>query len=53
MTANSVEKHYFVRLHAKLQEKIKLKTFYWFLELLYTTFAFNRTNQLGLSCAKV
>ena len=33
--ANSVEKHCVVMLNVSLQVKTRLKTFYWFLEVLY------------------
>ena len=36
--ANSVEKHEIVMLNVKLQVKVRFKTFYWVLELLFTNF---------------
>ena len=35
MTGDSVEKHCFVVLNVKLQVKLRFKTFYWLLKLLY------------------
>ena len=39
ITANSVEKHFFVVLNVKLEVKIRFKKFYWLLELIYNIFA--------------
>ena len=36
-------KNNFLVLNVKLQVEIKFKMFYWFLEVLYTTFALNST----------
>ena len=44
MIRNSVEKHCFVVLNLKLHVKLRCKTFYWLLKLLYTVFALNTTN---------
>ena len=38
MNVNSVEKHEIVMLNVKLQVKVRFKTFYWVLELLFTNF---------------
>ena len=43
MTANSVEKHCFAALNVNLQVKTRVKTFYWFFELLLSPFALNST----------
>ena len=43
MTANSVRKQCFVVLHVKLQVKIRFKTFYLLLEVLYSHLALNST----------
>ena len=49
MAINSVQKHCFVVLHVKLQMKIRLETFHWYLELLYTAFTLTPLpNQLDL-----
>ena len=44
VTGNSVEEHCFVALNVKLQVKLRFKTFYRLLKLLYTVLAFNTTN---------
>ena len=51
MTGNSVQKHGFVLRNVKLQVKLRFKTFYWLLKLLYTAFAWN-TATSGLFCSK-
>ena len=43
MSANKVEKQCFVVLNLKLQLKVRFKTCYRLLELLYSAFAFNTT----------
>ena len=43
MTANSVEKHFFLLLNVDLQMKIRLKTFFRLTELLYTAFVIYAT----------
>ena len=43
MNVNSVKIHCVVVLNVKLQVKVKFKTFYRLLGLLYTAFALNAT----------
>ena len=45
MNANIVEKDSVVMLNVKLQVKVRFKTFYWLLELLYTAFALNANSE--------
>ena len=45
MTGNGIEKHCFIVLNVKLHVKLRFKTFYWLLELLYTASAMNTTNK--------
>ena len=44
----ALKKYCVVVLNVKLQVKIRFKTFYWLLELLYTAFAFNGTIKTAL-----
>ena len=51
MHVSSVGKHCFVVLNVKLQVKVRFKTFYWLLELLYIAFNL-KTPQNVSFCSK-
>ena len=45
MNPKSVEKQYFVSFNVKLQVRVRSKTFFRLLELLYTAFTFKATTK--------
>ena len=47
MTGNKVENYCFVALNVKLQVKLRFKTFYWLLKLLYTAFVLSTTTNMA------
>ena len=53
MACNKVEKQCFVMLNVKLESKLTFITLYWFLKLLYNTFALNNPTHTACFAQKV